>query len=165
MHTITNEYGEVRACHLVTTKGHAQTSLALYGVRDSLGDYGIRMPEVFYTDTMSDKGLLEEVFPSLLEDVVPADKYGHLDKLEIPHDVRVYVKDGVSAIENTVQAIMDDLPDDGTGEIVVGFDSEWNVEVTPNGMVKHAGKTAIVQIAYKRQVYILQVRTGHCRCE
>lgn len=157
VHCITNEFSEIRACHLVTTKGHSQTALALKGVRESLERYGHEMPKVFFTDNMADKALLEEVFPSLTEDVVPTDKYEHLPELQIPEDVHVFVKETARSIEMTVESILDDLDLDGSGELVVGFDTEWNVETSPNGQVKHTGKTAIVQIAYKQQIYILQI--------
>ncbi|RXW16378.1 hypothetical protein EST38_g9477 [Candolleomyces aberdarensis] len=157
LHTVTNEFSEIRACHLVTTKGHSQTLLALNGIKKSMDLYGLEPPKVFYTDNMADKGLLETVFPSLLVDVVPPETYGHLDELEIPDDVHVYVRNGVGAINSTIQAIMDDLSPDGTGQIVVGFDSEWNVEESANGRLRRGGKTAIVQLAYKKQVYILQI--------
>ncbi|KAF5334096.1 hypothetical protein D9611_014996 [Ephemerocybe angulata] len=157
VHCITNEFSEIQACHLVTTKGHSQTELALKGVKESLERYGHEMPQVFFTDNMADKGLLEEVFPSLTEDVVPADKYGHLDELQIPDDVHVFVKETVRAIDLAIETILDDLDLDGAGELVVGFDTEWNVETSPNGQVKRTGKTAIAQIAYKKQIYILQI--------
>ncbi|KAF6754755.1 hypothetical protein DFP72DRAFT_1009356 [Ephemerocybe angulata] len=157
LHCITNEFSEIRACHLVTTKGHSQTALALKSVRESLERYGHEMPKVFFTDNMADKALLEEVFPSLTEDVVPADKYEHLPELDIPEDVHVFVKDTARSIEMTVESILDDLDLDGSGELVVGFDTEWNVETSPNGQVKHTGKTAIAQLAYKKQIYILQI--------
>ncbi|KAF6763328.1 hypothetical protein DFP72DRAFT_1164252 [Ephemerocybe angulata] len=158
LHIITNEFSEIRACHLVTTKGHAQTSLALNGVKQSLEQYGHEQPQLWYTDNMADKGLLEDTFPSLRAGVVPTDKYGHLDELEIPQDhVLIHTKDSVQGIDLAMQTIMDDLPNDGSGEIVVGFDSEWNVETSANGRRKHAGKTAIIQIAYKNIIYILQI--------
>ncbi|KAF8870351.1 hypothetical protein CPB84DRAFT_1754505 [Gymnopilus junonius] len=42
-------------------------------------------------------------------------------------------------------------------KIVIGFDSEWNVEISGNGHIFHRGKTAIIQIAYDNRVYILQI--------
>ena len=40
---------------------------------------------------------------------------------------------------------------------MVGFDSEWNVDVSAQGRVTRQGRTAIIQIAYENHVYILQV--------
>ncbi|KAF6744000.1 hypothetical protein DFP72DRAFT_858146 [Ephemerocybe angulata] len=147
VHCITNKFSEIRACHLVTTKGHLQTELALKGVKESLEGYEHEMPQVFFIDNMADKGLLEEVFPSLTEDVVPADKYGHLDELQVPDDVHVFVKEIATAIDLAIESILDVLDSDGAGQLVVGFDTE---------QVKRTGKTAIAQVAYKKQIYILQ---------
>jgi hypothetical protein len=40
--------------------------------------------------------------------------------------------------------------------LVVGFDAEWNVTISDAGQHEH-GEIAIVQIAYEKRVYILQV--------
>ena len=57
-----------------------------------------------------------------------------------------------------METILDDVPsDDPDGQIVVGFDSEWNIEVSVGGRVQEHGHTSVIQIAYKNQVYILQV--------
>ena len=157
LHTVSNQFGEVRACHLVTTKGNSQVRPALIAMKESLSLYGHEMPRIFFTDNMADKPMLEEIFPSLTEDVAPVDKYSHLAELEIPNTVSIFLKRGASAIDAAIRTIIDDLAEDGSGEIVVGFDSEWNVEVSSMGTLQHVGKTAIVQLVYKNQIYILQV--------
>jgi hypothetical protein len=52
--------------------------------------------------------------------------------------------------------ILNDVPAN-QGEIVVGFDSKWDVELAPQGFVCAAGNTAILQVAYQQCIYILQV--------
>jgi len=76
--TVTNQKGEIRSSNLVATKAHSQFCLALNRMRESLQLYGHRQPELFYTDNMADKGFLESSFPSLLENVVPVQKYANL---------------------------------------------------------------------------------------
>ncbi|KXN85183.1 hypothetical protein AN958_11606 [Leucoagaricus sp. SymC.cos] len=125
-------------------------------MRDSLHRYGHQQPLLFYTDNMNDKQLLESVFPSLRNNVVPLEKHAHLTPFELPEDVQVFVKDTTHSIDDAALTILNDVPTDG-GEIVVGFDTEWNVELTPQGFVRTSGKTAILQIAYKKRVYILQI--------
>lgn len=119
--------------------------------------YGHQQPQVIYTDNMSDKHFLENAFPSLREDVVPIEKYAELKELDLNEfGFKIFLKDSVQSINDAIATILDEVPPDD-GFIAVGFDSEWNVELSPQGFVVHSGKTAILQIAYKRQVYILQV--------
>lgn len=123
---------------------------------ESLHLYGHEQPVVFYTDNMADKGMLESIFESLLEDVVAVEKNSHLPKFSPPSNVDITVLKSASDIDNALHAIADDLPVDD-GDIVVGFDSEWNVETAVSGHVIGRGSTAVVQIAYKNQVFVLVV--------
>jgi len=88
--------------------------------------------------------------------VTPVEKYGHLEELVVPSEVPILIKNTSEAINDAMRTVLDDIPED-EGLIVVGFDSEWNVEVSPQGKVTHRGRTAIIQIAYKGRIYILQV--------
>lgn len=116
------------------------------------------MPFIFFTDNMADKLFLEKCFPSLLDDVIPVEKYQNLERLVIPENVLIFVKNSASAINDAMRTIIDDLPsNDVNAKIAVGFDSEWNVETLANGTVIHRGNTAIIQVAYKDRIYILQV--------
>ena len=155
---MTNERGEIRVFILVPTKAHSQFELALTDVQKSLELYGHSQPQLIYTDNMADKHFLEKCFPSLLEDLVPVEKYSSLPLLEIPDDVIVHVRKTAAAIDDAMRTILDSLLKDGAVEpLAVGFDSEWNVDVSSRGHVQGRGETAIIQIAYERRVYILQV--------
>jgi hypothetical protein len=127
-------------------------------MEESLTLYGHSHPLVCYTDNMADKQFLERCIPSLRNDVVPIEKYGNLDAFEIPHppEVNILTKNNASSINDAMSLILDDVPQD-QGFLVVGFDSEWNVEAFPHGNIQRRSKTAIIQIAYQNQVYILQV--------
>jgi hypothetical protein len=155
--TVTNEKGEIRVCTLVATKAHSQFELALKRMRQSLDQFGHSQPVLFYTDNMSDKTFLESSFPSLRQDVVPVEKYAHLELLSVPPDVRVLVWNTVSSIDDAVRTIMEGIEPDGHNAIYVGFDSEWNVNVSERGFVMGRGQTAIIQIAHEKIVYIFQV--------
>jgi hypothetical protein len=155
--TVTNEKGEIRVCTLVATKAHSQFELALKRMRQSLDQFGHSQPVLFYTDNMSDKTFLESSFPSLHQDVVPVEKYAHLELLSVPPDVRVLVRNTVSSIDDAVRTIMEGIEPDGHNTIYVGFDSEWNVNVSERGFVMGRGQTAIIQIAHQKIVYIFQV--------
>ncbi|KAF9059632.1 hypothetical protein BDP27DRAFT_1385738 [Rhodocollybia butyracea] len=82
--TVTNDKGEIRVCNFVASKAHSQFTDVLKKVKASLDLYGHEQPQVFYTDNMSDKGMLEECFPSLLEDVIPVEKHSALPLFSIP---------------------------------------------------------------------------------
>lgn len=156
--TVTNEKGEIRTCNLVATKAQSQSELALTSMAKSLSLYGNSQPMAFFTDNITDKGFLERCFSSLRRDVVPIEKYGELEAFEIPLSpiIKILPKDTVQSIDNASRLILDDVPPD-EGSIVVGFDTEWNVELSPRGFVNHHGRTAVIQIAYKGNVYIFQV--------
>src|SRR5277367_4315162 len=100
--TVTNERGEIRVCALVATKSHSQFELTLKEMQLSLNLFGHSQPHVFYTDNMADKQFLEVSFPSLRGDVVPVEKYAHLDPLVIPTNIVVSMKDTSSAIDDTI---------------------------------------------------------------
>ena len=154
--TVTNEKGEIRVCIFVATKSHSQFEDALRRVADDLVVYGHDLPEAFYTDNMVDKAMLEKIFISLRNDVVPVEKHAHLPLLDVPaYVLSPTILDSTTAINNTLRGVLDDVPADGC--IVVVFDSEWNVDITPHGRLNHRGPPAVIQIAYKECVYILQV--------
>lgn len=154
---VTNENGEIRTLHLVTTPGHSQSILALSGLSESLTLYGQNQPEAMFTDNVyGDKQFLEGLFGgSLKEGVVPVEKYAHLDELHIPAEAIVSVEASATSINRVCRAILEEL--DESGELVVGFDTEWNVDVSASDRLRHRGPTALVQIAFKNQVHIFQV--------
>ncbi len=145
-------------CDLVATKAHSQFELALKRMRESLDLYGHSQPTLFYTDNMADKAFLEASFPSLRQNVVPVEKYSHLEPIAIPPNIHVLIKNSPQSIDDAVRSIMDSLPQDGMGSIYVGFDTEWNVNVSEHGFVTGRGQTAIIQIAHEDVIYIFQVK-------
>ncbi|KAK0461441.1 ribonuclease H-like domain-containing protein [Armillaria novae-zelandiae] len=154
--TVTNDKGEICVCVFVATKSHSQFTDALKKMSESLELYGHEQPEVFYMDNMSDKSMLEEIFQSLLADVVAVKKYADLPTFVIEDRVKISVLDSTASIDNAMRAIVDDVPHDG-GYIVVGFDSEWNIETGHAGRVTRRGSTAVVQIAYEDNIYVLPI--------
>lgn len=156
--TVTNEKGEIRSSNLVATKAQSQSEMALVNMEKSLSLYGHSQPQVFYTDNVSDKPFLERCFPSLRQDVVPIQKYGNLEPFQIPPPptVKILLKDTSQSIDDAARWILNDVPQD-SGSIFVGFDTEWNVDLSSRGYVTSRGKTAIIQIAYQNRIYIFQV--------
>jgi hypothetical protein len=153
--SLTNHLSQLRVCALVATKAHSQFEIGLSGMVKSLALYGHPQPKVVYTDNPSDQKFLEASIPSLLEDVVPIRKYSHLDTLTIPKDVSVILCPTTESVERAILTIMDSEELDINGTLTVGFDSEWNVDLSQGGAAPC--RTAILQIAYEKFVYILQV--------
>ncbi|KAF9076554.1 hypothetical protein BDP27DRAFT_1357979 [Rhodocollybia butyracea] len=134
--TVTNEKGEIKVYDLLV--------------------YGHDLPQAFYTDNMVDKGMLESIFSSLRDSVTPVQKHAHLPVLPVPAHVRSpHVLDSITTTNNTMRGILDDIP--SSGYLVVGFDSEWNVDVAPSGRLSGRGPPAVIQIAQEEHIYILQV--------
>lgn len=119
---MTNELGQIRICDLVATKSHSQFERHLAQVRESLELYGHSQPEVFYTDDMKQHNLLSTVFPSLLKDVVPIEKYSNLQKMTFPPGVFIHTQSTAQGINDAIHSIMDSLGNSDT--IAVGFDME-----------------------------------------
>ncbi|KAJ3547523.1 hypothetical protein NMY22_g1613 [Coprinellus aureogranulatus] len=140
--TVTNERGEIRVCCLVATKSHAQFESAFGRCA---------------THWTGDRQFLMNIFPSLSVGVSPREKYDHLPPFSIPPSTAISVRDTVGSINTAMQAIMNDLDEDGASSLVVGFDCEWNVHFGPGERVVGRGSVAVVQIAYQSTVYILRV--------
>ena len=148
--TATNENSEICCCNRVVTKAHSQYELALIHVRNSLELYGLSQPLLAYTNNMLDKGFLEKSFPSLKTGVIPVEKYGDLEEYCLPPNVKIAVKSKPSSINAAMETILNNVPSDNPdAHIIVGFDSEWNVEVSVGGRVYEHGHTSIIQITYK----------------
>jgi hypothetical protein len=58
-------------------------------------------------------------------------------------------------MSKTTVSIMDNLAEK---ELVIGFDSEWNVDFSANSCIQHHGPTAIVQIVFQDQIFIFRYR-------
>jgi len=64
--------------------------------------------------------------------------------------VEIVDKNELSLINAAMKTMLGDVPfDDPDTQIVVGFDSEWNVGVSMGGRVHERGHTSVLQIAYK----------------
>jgi hypothetical protein len=135
--------------------------MALQELSKSLSLYGLKQPAVFYTDNMADRQFLVRTFPSLSSNITPIEKYQHLPAFTTPSNVHPRVYSNPATINAAMDAILDDLQEEGRNSLVVGFDSEWNVQTGPNDRIIGRSPTAIVQIAYGTSVYILQVSVDH----
>ncbi|KAJ3083594.1 hypothetical protein HK102_000990 [Quaeritorhiza haematococci] len=157
LYTLLNGDEEIKQQVWTYSKSMAHLTQPMQDVLESLQRFGRPPPEIFFTDNVAgEKTFLESVFPSLLQDVVPVDsiRFGHLQQLKVPDDVSVHIFDRAGLAGVYIDAeILSDIPAHETNYIVIGFDAEWNYD--PN--TKVSGRTAVVQIAYKKTIYIFQI--------
>jgi hypothetical protein len=154
--SITNEYGQIRVCDLVPTKAHSQFDIALSRMFDSLNTYGLPHPEVFFTDNMADKNMLEKHFPSLTKGVTPITEHGDLPLFEIPSHVSITCHRSVTEIQDAMRTIIDQAPEGE--ELIVALDSEWDVDTTARRHhIPDPQTTAVLQLAHGNNIWIFQV--------
>ncbi len=156
--TMTNEKGQIRICALVPTKAHSQFVIALTRMWESCEKYGLPRPRIVFTDNMSDKDFLEASLPSLRDGIRPVTKFDHLPKLDIPMSVQIHVKKSLSQIEDVVLSLVASLSEDEGEKMYIALDTEWNVDLEARRRnIPDRRSTAIVQIATRNNVWILQV--------
>ncbi|KAJ7744414.1 hypothetical protein B0H16DRAFT_1422543 [Mycena metata] len=127
--TVTNDLGEIRVLAFVATSSHSEFEAALVKVEKNLTLYGLKQPEVIFTDNPhADKPFLQRIFPSLLQDVVPVETHPHLKPFPIPENFDIRVSNSAAAMEEALAKITQDIDlNDETSKLVVGLDAEWNV--------------------------------------
>ncbi|KAF8894864.1 hypothetical protein CPB85DRAFT_1257404 [Mucidula mucida] len=124
---------------------------------ESFETYGLTPPQCVFTDNMADKSFLEEAFPSLREGVTAIAPHDELEVLSIPDDVRILVQTSLTQIETTILTLVDSLPDDETSQLIIGLNTEWNVDLDARQRgVPDQRQTATMQIASNDTVWILQ---------
>jgi hypothetical protein len=154
LHTVTNEYGEVRQMTLTPTKAHDQFMPALSVIPHSLRKYGHQDVELVFTDNVrGDKAELERVFPSLLSNVSPVPR-SSLPVISIPSGWEIEHLRTAYQVNSWMNCLLDDLAhlSDNKG-IVIGMDMEWTVDLT-NGIQHPVG---LIQIAYDSKIYLISV--------
>lgn len=153
LHTGTNQYGEVRIMHLVSSKAHSQIMPSLSLIPKSLALFGHKETEIIFTDNLRDRAELERAFPSLRKDVTPPPSDSSLPLLLIPPSHRITALATATSINDNLDvSIMQEL-ELTEGEIFIGFDMEWPVDLE-SGI---HGLVALIQIAYKDQIFLLKV--------
>jgi len=154
LHTVTNEYGEVRAMTLTATKSHDQFMPALSMIPHSLHKYGHDDVQLVFTDNVhGDKAELERVFPSLLCQVVPVPP-SSLPAPTCPPEWRVEKLETPFQINSQLNSLMESLSDiEVTQSIHLAMDMEWSVDIK-NGT---HGRVALIQIAYDKCIYLTPV--------
>ena len=155
LHTGINEYVEVRTMTLTPTKAHSQFMPALATIPHSLRDYGHGDVELVFTDNVrADKTELEQVFPSLLQDVEPVPLSTTMECLEIPVEWPTSILESsyqISTCLNILLQSLEMLPTDQS--IDIAMDMEWSV----NQAEGVQGRIALVTIAFSQCIYLIWV--------
>lgn len=93
--------------------------------------FGDGQPVVFYADNVrGDAAFLRKVFPSLDVNIHPTrstSKFSHLKILSLPSNVQLIICETSLQVDNCLSLITESI--DGENDEVVGFDTEWNVEL------------------------------------
>lgn len=127
-------------------------------MHDSIQTYGLPMPQIIFTDNMADKQMLERHFESLKDGVRPFTKHDNLPLLEIPSTVDITLCKSTSQIQSAILTLIDSLSDEDDSTLVVGLDSEWDVDIDARRQgLPDRRQTAILQIAHEDHIWIFQV--------
>lgn len=156
--TIVNEFEQIHYQAFVPTKSLSHIWAGLEAMVKSLSDHGLVQPILGFTDNVaSDAATFLQCIPSLGKDVAPVnfDDFEDLPRLSLPSDVTPLVCNTEAEIESACLEILGLLGDDQF-RLHIGFDMEWEF----NTEAGHGSyKTALVQIALPKVVYLLCVYT------
>ncbi|KAJ7830165.1 ribonuclease H-like domain-containing protein [Mycena olivaceomarginata] len=160
--TIVNEYEQIRFQAFVPTKSLSHIHAALEGIVKSLSAYGLPQPILGFTDNVaSDAATFMQYMPSLAEGVSPVEtsEYPDLPQLVVPDDVQWHLCLEGNKIEVACSGILTLIKEEDSDDVSIdiGFDMEW--EFTTGMGASGPQKTALVQIAVDKVVYLFYVYT------
>ncbi|CAO3654611.1 unnamed protein product [Mucor hiemalis] len=167
-----NKFEEIKMQVLAPTKSLKHVIPSYNNMMASYHKYGFELPQIFYTDNViGDRAVLEEVMPSLLENVEhikPTQAeliqrngaYSNLPLAQLPADIEVVVYDTSEDIDRCCLQILVDASCFTTG-VSIGFDCEWAYQGSVIPLNERASvlfrEVSLVQIAYESQVYLFRV--------
>jgi len=154
--TVVNEFEQIRYQAFVPTKALSHIRSGLEAMVKSLSDHGLAQPVLGFTDNVaSDAATFLQCIPSLGENVTPVefDEFDDLPRLSLPSDVTPLVCNTEAEIESACLDILGMLVDGS--KLHIGFDMEW--EFSTEGGSLGSNKTALVQLALQKKVYLLRV--------
>ena len=152
LHTVVNEYSEIRSMVMTPTKAHSQYMPAIREVSKSLATYGHEPIQLVFTDApWIDKQVLEINVPSLLNDIVPVPNHSVLDPLTIPVSSTVVILSSTFQVNTRLNSIMSKIRHDE--DFFVAFDMEWSV----NRDTGIHGRVALISLTYGKEIFIIPV--------
>jgi len=160
LHTFLNEYSEIRGMTFTPSKAHDGWAPVLQAILPSLRDYGHSEPKVVFTDNIrADKDRLLSIFPSLSAGVTPIEPVGALESLALPSDWEIVHLTNTHQVNLRFNLIMNQHSDENP--IIVAFGMQWPVN-TGTGV---SGRVALLEFAYQKVVYLIQVCSHIHVCE
>lgn len=160
MFTIVNEFEQIRYQAFIPTKALSHIHSGLEGIVASLKGHGLAEPAIGFTDNVaSDYNTVLECIPSLARDVIPIqlEEYKDLPVLSLPDDISLQVCSESVQIQSACSSILELLPESEEKKLTIGFDMEWEFSADQSAMFIR--KTALIQLALPKVVYLLQVFT------
>lgn len=146
VHSLSNEFGEVRFHQLTTTKSLQEVKPQIKQMLVSLKKYGHDQPQLlFVDDPRGERSFFEENIPSLRANVQHVTSYSSLPALIIPVDTMtvVEVRNAADCNHLVDLHILDKLSPNSSTLMAVGFDCEWPFDSNTNSV----GRIATIQIA------------------
>jgi len=152
LHTVVNEYNEIRSIIMTPTKAHSQYMPALQEIPKSLNRYGHEPIQLAFTDNpRADKQELEVNIPSLLKDIVPVPNHTLLNQLTLPENNTVVVLSSTFQVNTRLNNIMNDIRHGD--DFFVAMDMEWSV----NRETGIHGRVALVSLSYGKEIFVIPV--------
>ncbi|KAJ8582357.1 hypothetical protein M405DRAFT_876164 [Rhizopogon salebrosus TDB-379] len=153
LHTVVNEYSEIRSMLFTMTKGHDQYMPNLHEICASLKKFGHPEVQAVFTDNVrADRLELQRAFPSLLKDVIPVPPHSTLPPLEFPQQIwRITELSSTHQVNHRFDIIMNHRTT-ANPHVTVAFDMEWPVNLQ-TGIY---GRVALIQVAYQNTVYLIK---------
>jgi hypothetical protein len=147
-----NEYSEVHAMTLTSSKAHKFFMPVLAKIPKSLARFGHPLTEVVFMDNVhADEHDLEKIFPWLRKDIVPVPMHSVLELLTFPPGWSMIFLSSTDQVNMHMNIIMNHYTKDQP--VVVCFDLKFPVDAA-TGV---CGLVAMIQIAYQKMVYLIQV--------
>ena len=155
--TILNHLEQIRYQAFVPTKSLIHIQNGLEEIVTSLKKFGLPEPELGYTDNVAqDIGTFVACIQSLGKNVdsVQLDQFSDLPQLVLPQDVSIHTFGTMTGIQSACLNVLDMIKSDQT-IFHIGFDMEWEFSTGLAGLGSQ--KTALIQIALPKIVYLFQV--------
>ena len=146
LHMTVNEWGEVRAWTLTSTKGHDQCMPSLAAIPHSLKKYGHEDTEIAFTDNpRADKAELERAIPALRKHVIPVPS-SSTEQLVLPDDWKnqIFILKTTYQVNTHLNSLMEeDLQNPEPGNHTYQLDLEWSIDLV-NSIQGHIGLISLV---------------------
>ncbi|KAI3653135.1 hypothetical protein MP228_002560 [Amoeboaphelidium protococcarum] len=152
LHTVLNEYEEIRSQSFVQSTSHQHITQPLKAMYNTLESNGMKTPQVVYTDICcQDRQFYESVFPSL--------RVGILNKPLLGVEMsKVFVASDEQTLKVQQNSMVNEMKEAQDGrDYAVGLDCEWEYS-KESGNGGKIGKVSVLQLCFPgSKVLIIQL--------